>query len=121
MSGKRELYGTQRKGLLAELIAAQWLVKQGFWTFTPLGQQGPIDIIAISKTGTVLYFDVKTLSRRKDGTVVSRSRNDFQKVVDLQVLYVDLDNGAVYLQQNIPGIRSGKNFSTPRVTEILNI
>ena len=118
--GKRELDQTRRKGILAELIAQQWLVEQGFWVFVPLGQHGPIDIIAISKSGRAHYFDVKTLSRRKNGRPVARVKKDFQKMIDLQLLYVDITTRDVF----ISGTRAEANsrgFASKRLTTLMNI
>lgn len=118
--GKRELDQTRRKGILAELIAQQWLVEQGFWVFTPIGQHGPIDIIAISKSGRSHFFDVKTLSRRKNGGAIARVKKDFQKMIDLQLLYVDIEKRQVY----ISGTREEANargFGSKRLTKLMNL
>lgn len=118
--GKRELDQARRKGILAELIAQQWLIEQGFWVFTPIGQHGPIDIIAVSKSGRTHFFDVKTLSRRKNGRTIARVKKDFQKMIDLQFLYVDIEKQAVY----IAGTRSEANsrgFASKRPTKLMNI
>lgn len=90
MQGSGTICNTRQKGILAELLAAHWLVNQGFWVFKPHGQQGPVDLIAISKHGKTYYFDVKTVSRRVDGSHICRALSAFQKKVGLMVLYVDL-------------------------------
>lgn len=118
--GKRELHETRRKGILSELLAQEWLIEQGFWVFTPIGQHGPIDIIAVSKSGRVHFFDVKTLSRRKNGRTVGRVKKDFQKMIDLKFIYVDLENRVV----SIAGDRaeaSARGFAGRRPTTLLNI
>ena len=118
--GKRELDQTRRKGILAELIAQQWLVEQGFWVFIPLGQHGPIDIIAISKSGRTHFFDVKTLSRRKNGRTVARVKKDFQKMIELQFLYVDIEKRIVYISGSRAEANS-RGFGSKRLTTLLNI
>lgn len=120
MAGKREVNETRRKGILAELIAQEWLIEQGFWVFTPIGQHGPIDIIAVSKSGTPHYFDVKTLSRRKDGTSISRVKKDFQKNIDLRFLYVDLETKTVYLSTSRE-LANERGFAAKREEYLLNI
>lgn len=90
MQGSGEICNTRQKGILAELLAAHWLVNQGFWVFKPHGQQGPIDLVAISKHGKTYYFDVKAVSRRVDGSPICRALSKFQKKVGSMVLYVDL-------------------------------
>lgn len=90
MQGNGEICNTRKKGILAELLAAHWLVSQGFWVFKPHGQHGPVDLIAISKNGKTYYFDVKAISRRVDGSHINRTLSSFQKKVGLMVLYVDL-------------------------------
>ena len=41
--------------------------KKGFFVFTPLHRQCPVDIVAISPKGKLHLFDVKTQSVRKSG------------------------------------------------------
>ena len=88
--------------------------------FIPLGQHGPIDIIAISKSGRAHYFDVKTLSRRKNGGAIARVKKDFQKMIDLQLLYVDITTREVF----ISGTREEANargFGSKRLTKLMNL
>lgn len=89
--GNGELYRTRKKGILAEILAAHWLVSQDFWVFKPHGAHGPVDLVAVSKTGKTYYFDVKALSRRIDGSQIHRALSPFQKKIGLIVLYVDLE------------------------------
>ena len=85
-------------GLLAELRAAQWLVEQGFWTFIPVGGVGPIDLIAVSKTGKIHLFDVKHAARRSgSGYIINRSLTTFQKLIGVKLLYVDTDTNEVFI------------------------
>ena len=61
------------RGVRAELLAAEWLIEQGIWSFIPMSAQGPIDLVGVDKDGVVHLFDIKVQARRKDGTKISRS------------------------------------------------
>jgi Holliday junction resolvase-like predicted endonuclease len=88
-------------GKRAELIAAEWLMGQGCYVFTPTTEQSPIDLIALTPDQRFLYFDVKKLARRKKGTVISRKLTDIQRKMGIRLLYVDLEtrNCALYPHQ----------------------
>lgn len=95
---ERAVHWKSKLGLLAELRAAQWLLEQGFWTFLPVGGFGPIDLIAVSKTGKVHLFDVKSASRRSNsGYIVSRKLSAFQRLIGVRLLYVDTETNEVFL------------------------
>lgn len=95
---ERAVHWKSKLGLLAELRAAQWLLEQGFWTFLPVGGFGPIDLIAVSKTGKVHLFDVKSASRRSGtGYIVSRKLSTFQRLIGVRLLYVDTETNEVFL------------------------
>ena len=68
-----------RDGKRSELIAASWLMSQNCYVYTPFIEQGPIDLIALTPKGELLLFDVKTVGRRKDGSIISRLLSDIQK------------------------------------------
>jgi Holliday junction resolvase-like predicted endonuclease len=97
----RELLPERKKGLRAELLAAAWLVEQGFWVFTPLGQHGPIDLIAVSKTGRVHLFDVKSVTHRAGayypGAAKLSGQTEFQQNAGVRIIGVDLKTGEVFL------------------------
>jgi len=82
-------------GKRSELLAAEFLISQGCYVYTPFIEQGPVDLIALDKQGVFHYFDVKTLSRRKDDSVISRTLSDLQQKLGIQLLYVCLDTGQV--------------------------
>ena len=54
----------KHRGAISELRATTFLLEQGFEVFRNISQHGSIDIIAISKDGTLLKIDVKTASSK---------------------------------------------------------
>lgn len=55
------------RGALNELLAATWLLKQGYDVFRNVSSHGDVDLIAIRDGGT-LRLDVKGAVYRKDGS-----------------------------------------------------
>ena len=86
-----------RDGKRSELIAASWLMSQNCYVYTPFIEQGPIDLIALTPKGELLLFDVKTVGRRKNGSIISRLLTDTQKKLGVRLLYVDLETGSCAL------------------------
>jgi len=86
-----------RDGKRSELIAASWLMSQNCYVYTPFIEQGPIDLIALTPKGELLLFDVKTVGRRKNGSIISRLLTDIQKKLGVRLLYVDLETGSCAL------------------------
>ena len=86
-----------RDGKRSELIAASWLMSQNCYVYTPFIEQGPIDLIALTPKSELLLFDVKTVGRRKDGSIISRLLSDIQKKLGVRLLYVDLETGSCAL------------------------
>jgi len=85
------------RGVRAELLAAEWLIEQGIWSFIPMSAQGPIDLVGVDKDGIVYLFDIKVQSRRKNGTKISRSLKPNQKKLGVQLLYVDLKAKEIFI------------------------
>ena len=56
---------SNRKGDFAEYYAVTWLWDKGYEVFQNSGCSGPIDMIAIDKTGKILLIDVKTSQKDK--------------------------------------------------------
>ena len=83
-------------GKRSELLAAEYLIGQGCYVYTPFIEQGPVDIIALDKNGVFHYFDVKTLSRRSDDSIISRTLTDLQRKLGVQLLYVCLETHDVH-------------------------
>jgi len=82
----------QIKGVVSEQSVITDLLKKGFFVFTPLHRQCPVDIVAISKDGKLYLFDVKTQSVRKSGTqkgeYIRRVLSPLQKKLKVNLVYV---------------------------------
>jgi Holliday junction resolvase-like predicted endonuclease len=85
------------EGKRCELIAVDWLLSQGCYTYTQTMEQGPIDIVALSPKGEWFFFDVKKASRREDGSIISRVLETKQKKLGVRLLYVDIDTNECHL------------------------
>ena len=83
-------------GKRSELLAADYLIMKGCYVYAPFIEQGPIDLIALDQEGVEHRFDVKTVSRRSDGTIISRLRTDLQRQLGVQLIYVCLDTYEVH-------------------------
>lgn len=107
-----------RDGKRSELIAADWLLSQNCYVYQPFVEQGPIDLIALSPTGELLCFDVKTVGRRKNGSIISRLLKEPQQKLGVRLLYVDLETGqcALYPHQ-LEAPQSNFQKSAQRVAE----
>lgn len=91
---------THTTGVHSEIIACLWLLAQGFLVFRPITNTGPIDIVAVSNKGRMYLFDVKTITRRKNGRgEVDRPLTAVQKALGVDILYVDRDTGAVSVRR----------------------
>ena len=79
----------KNKGCVCENLAIVWLQEQGYYVFKGAQTQSPIDLIAINpSTLKHQFFDVKHVSRRKNGSIISR----VPRIKDprVQILSVDL-------------------------------
>lgn len=85
------------RGVQGELIAAEWLIGQGIWAFLPPSAQGPVDLAGLDHKGNFYLFDVKVLSRRKDGSKVARLLSPLQKKLGIKLLYVDVESKEVFV------------------------
>ena len=82
----------QIKGVISEQLVITDLLKKGFFVFTPLHRQCPVDIIAVSPNGKLHLFDVKTQSIRKSGIhkghFIRRFLSPLQKKLKVNLVYV---------------------------------
>ena len=66
----------------------QWLTEQEYFVFDNVSGLGPCDVIAMDKNGIVVSIDIKTVSYRKDGSVIYRIANKQQKQMGIKLLMV---------------------------------
>jgi len=86
-----------KKGIIAECYAKAWLLENfNCMVYTPENGLGPIDIIARYKDGSVRYFDVKSVSRRKDKSLINRGSKDKK----IEIIYVNLKTKEVRIKKN---------------------
>ena len=89
-------------GLSCELLLMKYLVNKGYYVFSPLGSQSPIDVVAVDKNGQAFFFDSKKDARRvnpgrKNKDRIHRPRTDLQKQMGVRMAYVDLEDGNVHI------------------------
>tara|TARA_R100001460_G_scaffold33905_1_gene66136 strand:- start:336 stop:629 length:294 start_codon:yes stop_codon:yes gene_type:complete len=81
------------RGALSEMIAAAQLIKQGWHVFHNLSSNGLIDLVVVNpETGETRFYDVKTKSYRKDGTLINRIAKPHQKKIGVEIYMVDRVN-----------------------------
>lgn len=80
------------KGTLSELIVTTELVQEGYDVFWAVSDQGIVDLVALHPvTGNIRLIDVKTMSRRKDGSRIFRVPSKPQKKIGVEIIEVDLN------------------------------
>ena len=93
----------QQLGVLCEAILREHLIRNGYFVYTPIGQQGPADLIAInSKTGKVVLFDAKTDRKRvnpgrTNPARIHRKRTALQKKMGVRLAYVDEEKRTIWI------------------------
>jgi hypothetical protein len=80
----------------------KYLANEGYYVFSPLGSQSPIDVVAVDKSGRSFFFDAKKDARRvnpgrKNKDRIHRPRSDLQKQMGVRMAYVDLETGNVHI------------------------
>lgn len=80
----------------------KYLANEGYYVFSPLGSQSPIDVVAVDKSGRSFFFDAKKDARRanpgrKKKARIHRLRTDLQKQMGVRMAYVDLETGNVHI------------------------
>ena len=83
-----------RKGLQAELLAHEYFIKNKYKVFPALHGIGPIDFIALGEDNNVRYLDVKTYSKRSDGTKICRTNNKIPGII-IEIVYVDINTKVI--------------------------
>jgi len=84
------------------LILEEFLFRQGYWVFKPIGEPSPADFIALSPSGDIFLFDAKKDGRRVNPnrtkpSRIYRPRSDVQKMFNIRMAYVNLDTRAVVI------------------------
>jgi hypothetical protein len=95
-------YQEHDKGAIASLLVHADLITKGYQVFAEDTSQGLIDLVAVCpKTGTTRYFDVKSLSRRENGSKINRTlktkQKDFEAASGLKIelVYADTETHEV--------------------------
>ena len=78
-----------QKGFINHLRAIQWLTKKGYYVFNNLSSLGCCDIVALNTKGETLLIDIKTVTRRKDKSIINRVPTKQQKKLNIVLLMVD--------------------------------
>ena len=81
-----------QKGFINHLRAIQWLTKKGYYIFNNLSSLGCCDIVALNTKGETLLIDIKTVTRRKDKSIINRVPTKQQKKLNIVLLMVDKKN-----------------------------
>ena len=84
-----------QKGFINHLRAVQWLTKRGYYVFNNISTLGPCDLICMNNNGNIMFIDVKTESKRKDGSIINRIPSDEQKIKNIRILIVN-SHGKLY-------------------------
>ena len=84
-------------GVISELKATQFLIKNGFLVFTNTSPNGLIDIIAVNDDGDVFLIDVKTITHRKKYKYLSKKEinrcpTKNQKKMGVIIMMIDEEN-----------------------------
>jgi hypothetical protein len=103
------------EGQICETILAEYLLRQDMYVFKPEATMCPVDVIAISKKGTIYLFDAKkdaarTWPGRKKKTRIHRALTPFQKLLGVRMAYVDINTRNVHI---VPPLKT-KPESTPK-------
>lgn len=78
------------RGAVSEMIASAKLMREGWHVFSNVASNGLIDIVAVNpETGETKFYDVKTKSYRKDGTLIYRIPSKKQKAIGVEIYMVD--------------------------------
>tara|TARA_R110000765_G_scaffold95560_2_gene179875 strand:- start:747 stop:1022 length:276 start_codon:yes stop_codon:yes gene_type:complete len=81
-----------QKGFINHLKAIQWLTKKGYFVFNNISSLGCCDVVALNTKGETLLIDIKTVTRRKDKSIINRVPTKQQKKINVILLMVDKKN-----------------------------
>ncbi len=77
-------------------------LREGYYVFKPVLGFGPVDLIAIRATGEMLFVDVKSenkrqLPDRRVPSLIHRPRTAIQKLLNVTMVYVNIDDETVHI------------------------
>lgn len=81
-------------GARNELLAAAWLISQGYEVFRNVSPAGPVDIVGM-KDGCISLFDVKSATLRSDGAIQLLKLSQEQKKLGVKIIGVFEDGSCV--------------------------
>ena len=93
--------GKHKKGFVNHLRAIQWLTEQDYIVFNNLSTLGDCDIVAMNTDGETLKIDIKTVSKRKNKSIIYRSPTKEQKKKNIVLLMVYENGKCELIQQPI--------------------
>lgn len=85
-TGQRRTRSSTRIGDIGEYYAVTWLWDNGYEVFTNAGNNGPVDIVALSPEGEVTLIDVKSTAGYKPS-----ARTPVQKKLKVKYLIFNPD------------------------------
>ena len=107
------------EGQICETILAEYLLRQDMYVFKPEATSCPVDVIAISKKGTIYLFDAKKDAARlgagrKNKQRIHRALTPFQKLLGVRMAYVDINTRNVHIVPPLKAESTLKTESTPK-------
>ena len=115
------------EGQICETILAEYLLRQNMYVFKPEATSCPVDVIAISKKGTVYLFDAKkdatragagrhSIRKRKNEQRIYRVLTPFQKLLGVRMAYVNINTRNVHIVPplKVESTSKPKTKSTPK-------
>ena len=91
-----------RMGYSSKLSAMKYFVDKEYFVFNETNT-GPIDFIAVNSEGDIKLIECKTISRRSDGSKISRVLSNKQRELNkklgslkIQLVYVDSETNEVW-------------------------
>ena len=116
------------EGQICETILAEYLLRQDMYVFKPEATACPVDVIAISKNGTIYLLDAKKDATRlgpgrKNKQRIHRALTPFQRLLGVRMAYVDINTRNVqsrkYLQTQDQKYPQTQNRKYPQTQKIV--
>lgn len=88
-------------GDVCELICAEHFLRLGYWVFPAVQGSSPVDLVIINEDGVRLIQVKKNAERTNPGrnrtSRIHRARSDLQKVLGVEMVYVDPVDRSVFV------------------------